>query len=101
MDIGSQLKSYSIGNMSTGAMITGIRLPHHGKDIDFNIFFSARNGMWTQFLRMRWKGDGWATAIKVMRGSQEIYRQVSDNFPRHEDGSVDWGEPAAQVKVQK
>lgn len=100
-DIGSQLNSYPIGNMSTGAMLTNIRLPHRGKNIDFNIFFSARNGMWIQFLRMRWKGDGWATANKVLRGPQEIFREVSENFPRREDGSVDWGETGAQDKVQK
>ena len=92
-DISSALKSYPIGNMSGGAATTGIRLPRHGKDIDFDIFFWARNGMWDQFLRMRWKGDGWAIANKVLRDSQEIYREVSEDFPRREDGSVDLGEP--------
>jgi hypothetical protein len=87
----SALTGYQIGNIAPGlATLTPIRLPHHGKDLKFNIFFSARNGLWVQSLRMPWVGDGWGLANKVMRGSQEIYREVSANFPRGQDGSVDW-----------
>jgi hypothetical protein len=82
-------------------MMTGIRLPHHGKDLEFNIHFTARNGMWIQFLRRRWIGDGWATATKVIRGTQELHRQVSANFPHQKDGSIDWGEPGAQDAAPK
>ena len=81
--------------------MTGIRLPHHGKDLEFNIFFTARNGTWIQFLRMRWVGDGGARATKVMRGTQELHREVSANFPRQQDGSIDWGEPGAQDAVPR
>jgi hypothetical protein len=45
------------------AMTTGIRLPHHGKDLEFDIFFTARNGMWIQFLRR----GGLATAGRRRR----------------------------------
>jgi hypothetical protein len=98
---GSIPQTYSAGNIAPGLMSgLDIRLQHFGKNIiDFNIFFAARNGIWVQFLRMRWVGDGWATANKVKRGPQEIYREVSDNFPRREDGSIDWGEPEAQDTV--
>src|ERR1700730_15416439 len=87
-DISGSLRSYAVGNMAAGfAMSTSIRLPHHGKDLEFNIYFTARNGAWIQFLRKRWVGDGWATVTKVMRGAQELYREVSANFPRRQDGS--------------
>jgi hypothetical protein len=85
--------TYPIGEIPVGVgTMTKIQLQHPGKanDIEFNIFFSARNGLWDQFLRMRWVGNGWASANKVMRGSKEIYREVSANFPRQQDGSVDW-----------
>jgi hypothetical protein len=102
VNINDALRGYPIGNLAPGAAtMTGIRLPHHGKDLEFNVFFSARNGMWTQFLRMRWVGDGWAMANKVMRGTQELHREVSTNFPRQEDGSIDWGEPGAQDAPSK
>lgn len=101
-DIGGALRSYPVGNMTPGlATTTGIQLPHHGKDLEFNIFFTARNGMWIQILRMPWVGDGWAMATKVMRGTQELHRDVSANFPRRQDGSIDWGEPGAQDAVPK
>jgi hypothetical protein len=85
--------TYPIGEMPVGlGKTTQIRLMHPGKgnDIEFNIFFSARNGLWVQVFRMRWVGDSWASADKVTRGSEEIYSEVSPNFPRREDGSADW-----------
>jgi hypothetical protein len=96
LDIPSATRVYPVGNIAPGGMRTRIQMPHHGKDLSFNIFFSARNGMWTQFLRMRWVGDGWARASKVVRGTEELHREVSANYPRRENGSVDWGEPAAE-----
>jgi hypothetical protein len=96
-DLNSAIKGYPVGDLTPGlAATSGIRLPQHGRDIAFNIFFAARNGMWIQFLRMPWVGDGWGLAIKVLRGTEEVYRDVSANFPREAGGSVDWGEPAAQ-----
>jgi TIR domain len=102
LDVTSAMRSYSVGNLAPGLAATaGIRLAHHGKDFAFNIFFAARNGTWTQFLRMPWVGDGWGSATKVLRGTQEIYREVSNNFPRQQDGSIDWGDPSAQGASEK
>jgi hypothetical protein len=81
-----------VGNMVAGLpSMTIIRLPHHGKDFDFdfNIYFIARNGSWRQVLSMRRVGDGWATATIVMRGKQELHRQVSANFLGPEPGIQD------------
>jgi len=85
--------TYPIGEMPVGlGKMTQIRLMHPGKgnDIEFNIVFSARNGLWVQLFRMRWVGDSWVSANKVMRGAEEIYSEVPPNFPRREDGSADW-----------
>jgi hypothetical protein len=52
-------KSQDIGDLTPGFMtITSIRLAHHGKDLNYNMFYVARNGAWVQILRMRWVGDG-------------------------------------------
>ena len=61
-----------------------------------NLFFFARNGDWTQQYRRLAIGDGYAEANYVVRhGESEfqrvVLRQVSPNFPRLEDGSIDWG----------
>jgi hypothetical protein len=96
-DAQNAMRTYPLGNLSPGtATSTNIRLGHRGKDLAFNIFFSARNGMWVQFLRMPWEGNGWARASKVVKGTEVLYREVSPNFPRTENGSVDWSEPNAQ-----
>jgi hypothetical protein len=98
-DAQSGLRAYPIGNLSPGlASLTAIRIPQDGKDLMFNIFFVARNGTWTQFLRMPWIGDGWGKASKIVRDRDGavVLREVSDNFPRNEKGEIDWGEAGAQ-----
>jgi hypothetical protein len=85
-----------VGNMTPGfARNAPVAIRHHGKNFNFNIFYVARNGSWTQYLRMRWVGNGWASASKVLRGSTIIRREVSNNFPTNEAGKVDWGDRAA------
>jgi hypothetical protein len=96
-DVQRASTTVSVGNMTPGfAITTSTQLRHHGKDFNFNIFYIARNGAWTQMLRMRWVGDGWAMANKVMRGSKEIHREVSPNFPPPDQGTNEWGEAVDQ-----
>jgi hypothetical protein len=93
----NSFNSYPIGNMTPGlAVATAYQIPHDGKNLNFNIFFVARNGTWIQFLRMPWVGDGWGRASKIVRDGKVVFREVSENFPRTERGEIDWGEPAAQ-----
>jgi len=89
------LKEYNIGDLTPGYLTsTSIRLPHHGKDFNYNITYVARNGAWLQMLRMRWVGDGWGTATKILKGlgGEELYQDVSSNFPRGPNGEIDWRE---------
>jgi len=85
-----------IGNMTAGfAVTTGVRIPHQGKDFNFNFFYVARNGSWLQTLRMRWMGDGWASANRVAEGQgggRELLLEVSTNYPRDANGNVEWNE---------
>ena len=50
-----------------------------------NIFFTARNGAWTQLLRATQVGNDWVTATKVVRGTSEpievLLEQTPDEFP--------------------
>ncbi|MGH9351721.1 MAG: hypothetical protein ACRD2G_06125 [Terriglobia bacterium] len=68
---------------------------------DFNVFFQARNGRWTEFLRLRRINDHWSSAIQVCRqynadGSQvprePIFEQVDRDYPRNDKGLVDWNQ---------
>jgi hypothetical protein len=87
----------NVANMAPGsyAKTTGIRISHHGKDLNFNIFYVARNGSWLQKLRMRWVGNGWASANRVLEGlggGKELMLEVSPNYPRDAAGDVEWDE---------
>ena len=80
-----------IGNMIKGTASMIRRFPlGTGSKRDFNIFFSARNGLFTQLLRLR-KIDGkWIYAMKVERDGKLIFEKVDDNFPKTDQGQVQW-----------
>jgi hypothetical protein len=85
------------GNFAPGsyAKTIGVHILHHGKDLNFNIFYVARNGSWLQKLRMRWIGNGWATANRIdegLGGGKQLYIEISPNYPRNLVGDVDWDE---------
>ncbi len=80
-----------IGNMikATASMVRPIQLGSK-LERDFNIFFSARNGLYTQLLRLR-KIDGeWVSAIKIEKNGKNIFEKVHEKFPRNTEGKVSW-----------
>jgi hypothetical protein len=73
------------------AQSSSISLQHSQKsDINYNIFFSARNGKWTQLLRMKWNGDGWSRANRIEQNGKNVSNEVSPDFPKKADGSPHW-----------
>jgi hypothetical protein len=69
-----------------------------GAERDFNIFFNARNGFWTQELRLKLIDGKWQTASRVTRlevGSKKktpdkIFERIDKGFPLNAKGEVDW-----------
>ncbi|MEW5992867.1 MAG: hypothetical protein AB1744_00530, partial [Candidatus Zixiibacteriota bacterium] len=98
-----QLKCYNISNFSQadtniqiGNMIRNTASTFRPFNLgtsarrDFNIFFSARNGLFTQLLRMR-KVDGkWFYATKVQKQDKVIFEKIDDKFPRNDIGEIEW-----------
>jgi hypothetical protein len=60
--------------------------------VNFNVFFTARNGDWTELFRARRIHDGWATAIIVegsfssMKKSSIVCETIDKRFP---EGALD------------
>ena len=70
--------------------VATIPLPAQADIARFNIFFIARNGAFTQLLRLR-KVDGeWVSATKVEKDGIKRHEQVHPKFPRVSSGDVDW-----------
>ena len=69
---------------------------------DFNIFFSARNGVWTEKLRLRKVRDHWSNALQVWLSplgtakppAKPILEKVANDFPRNAQGTIDWDAPS-------
>jgi hypothetical protein len=56
----------------------------------FNIFFFARNGDWTQNVRMLKSNGNWLLATQVQREEERIWDRIDPDFPRGADGEVEW-----------
>lgn len=103
LQLSCQIKDYSlpnlqkaetnlhIGNMTkeTAVIISPFDLGSSSSR-DFNIFFGARNGLFTQLLRLR-KIDGkWTTAIKVDKDGKTVFEKINDDFPKTKQDQVQW-----------
>lgn len=57
----------------------------------YNIFFTARNGSFTQLLRFKKINGLWLSAIKVTNKDNVIlYERIDDNYPREISGNISW-----------
>ena len=68
-------------------------LPGTGEDYNMNVFFMARNGGWTQLIRMRRVANSWTVASQVRREgatSTILWEKVDAEFPKGTDGRVVW-----------
>jgi hypothetical protein len=93
--------SYCDTNISIGNMI-----PHHSivmvknwkienqPEQAYNIFFSTRNGVVTQLLRLNKKDGIWLSATKVVReidGNETVlYKEIDEYYPKNIDGDISW-----------
>ncbi|MHC5061769.1 MAG: hypothetical protein ACYTFK_11875 [Planctomycetota bacterium] len=57
---------------------------------DFNVFFTSRVGFSTQLLRMRKIKNKWIIATQVERNGEVLFEKVNDDFPKTEQGQVQW-----------
>ena len=87
-----QINTYtSIGNLTpSSSLILREFTLGNGTTRGFNIFFSARNGSFTQLLRFKKVNGKWVRATKVERENELLYEKVDDEFPRTTEGGVEW-----------
>lgn len=83
-------------NLNIGNLIPGLSVMNqsmhlgHPTSQDYNVFFSARNGTFTQLIRMRKITNQWVTATKVQNlNSEVVFEQVDPNYPLT-NGQVVW-----------
>lgn len=62
------------------------KIPQRG----FNIFFTARNGGYSQLLRLAKTKEGWIQATRVERDGKVLFEQIGNGYPLEENGKVDW-----------
>ena len=97
----------AVGDMIRGhgnneSIPTGI--PTSGDHFNANVFFTARNGDWTELLRVVQVNDGWARAIRVMgrftslRKETILCETIDPKFPRKPEKLLDEFKPISGPK---
>lgn len=94
-DIKKAEKSINIGNLSPSkAMIFGRWSFPQESVVNYNVFISARNGYFTELIRLKCIDNKWVSAYKVhtWHGNETklLYEKIHENFPRNSEGKVDW-----------
>ena len=80
-----------IGNMAKGtATAIGPFQLGTGTERNFNIFFNARNGFFTQLLRLKKINNKWVHATKVEKDGKIIFEKIDSDFPRNSDATFSW-----------
>lgn len=82
----------NIGNMipSHASMVQKWKIESEPEQ-SYNIFFTARNGSFTQLMRLKKINGVWASATKVTNRNNEIlHEQIDEKYPTGADGNVIW-----------
>lgn len=96
-DLQKDERHLSVGNLAAGQASVLGPVQIDGDSTSWNLFFGARNGFWTELLRIRRVGAELKFAIKVKKDSQAgeaetVFEKVDPGYPRNEAGRVEWGE---------
>jgi hypothetical protein len=87
---------FNIGNVAPHNSRMLVPIPLSNDSLRWNIFFSARNGFFTEILRMRRINNKWKTALKVVTNgsngevAKTLFEKVDPDYPVGENGQVDW-----------
>jgi len=90
----------SVGDMAVGAVSMNLKQPipvsnklRHG----YNVFFSARNGLWNELIRMQNVNGVWSQGLRVEKvegaTTRVIFEKIDNDFPRNGRGEIDWSFP--------
>ena len=88
-------QNIGIGNMSpSAAKVIGKFNLGSGNEKNYNVFISARNGFFTELIRLKRIDGKWKVATKVIKteGDKEIKlsENIDGKFPRAKNGDVEW-----------
>jgi len=85
------------GHVNMESMPAGI--PTSGDHFNANVFFTARNGDWTELLRVVRVNDGWARAIRVigqftsLKKAKVMCETMDPKFPHNDKKTLDEFKP--------
>lgn len=93
--LGPHTTNLTVGNLRPGgSVIMGNRKPQDDVKQGYNAFISARNGLFSEELRMV-RNSSYAVRVKralpLPNESPVLYEYVQEGFPTTDKGEVEWG----------
>jgi hypothetical protein len=92
--IRSMQETLKIGDVAAdehiGKLYIPISMSTTSEEHSFNIFFTARNGSWSESLKLVNKNGKYLQALQVRRGDKVLFEQIADGFPRNQKGDINW-----------
>lgn len=85
-----EILTYDILLPQKAKILPSVSCSKYTDKIDFNVFFSARNGDWVQENRFRLVEGKWHFATRVKGWGDELLLEISDNYPLNDKSEVDW-----------
>jgi len=88
-------RTFNVGNIhpNVARMLGTIELGAKNEK-EYNVFISARNGVFTQLIRLKHINEEWKTATKVLKREGDnnivLLEKIDEKFSSNENGEVDW-----------
>jgi len=94
-DLEEAQQAFTIGNVKPGqAGDLGDWPMPKSREARYNVFFSARNGLFEECVRIKRIDGKWVSAYRVERRQgdklETLYEKIDPTFPRDKDGKVSW-----------
>lgn len=87
-------QAFKLGDLLPGFTTDGptIRVDTNSNKIHLNVFYTARNGSYIQFIRMEKVNQQWklATQVKFRDREEIIFERIDLDFPKNSSGTIDW-----------
>lgn len=88
-DLENEIK-FNFGELAPHNSRILMEMPIPNDSLRWNIFFGARNGFFTELLRMRRIDNKWKTALKIVKEGKTLLEKIDPDYPVGENGQVEW-----------
>jgi len=89
-DFRRTVTNINVGNLAGSCKVLGKLNLGSGDEKKYTVNIIARNGFFTQLIRLKRIEGKWIIATKVMKEEIKVWERIDSAFPRNTAGDVNW-----------